>query len=70
MNRKVSLFASRHFPVKQGMGDLEKLRFSKSVVGSNGLEPSTSRLSGARSNLLSYEPARIPPCRVRAGAGM
>ena len=28
----------------------------KEVVGSNGLEPSTSRLSGARSNHLSYEP--------------
>ena len=26
------------------------------VVGSNGLEPSTSRLSGVRSNHLSYEP--------------
>ena len=26
------------------------------LVGSNGLEPSTSRLSGARSNHLSYEP--------------
>ena len=26
------------------------------VVGSNGLEPSTSRLSGARSNHLSYAP--------------
>ena len=26
------------------------------VVGSSGLEPPTSRLSGARSNLLSYEP--------------
>jgi hypothetical protein len=26
------------------------------VVGSNGLEPSTLRLSGARSNRLSYEP--------------
>ena len=25
-------------------------------MGSNGLEPSTSRLSGARSNHLSYEP--------------
>ena len=38
-------------------------RFSKvsspylyDVVGSNGFEPSTSRLSGARSSLLSYEP--------------
>ena len=26
------------------------------VVGLSGLEPPTSRLSGARSNLLSYEP--------------
>ena len=26
------------------------------VVGSNGIEPSTSRLSGVRSNHLSYEP--------------
>ena len=28
------------------------------VMGSSGLEPPTSRLSGARSNLLSYEPVR------------
>ena len=27
-------------------------------MGSSGLEPPTSRLSGARSNLLSYEPTR------------
>ena len=26
------------------------------LVGSSGVEPPTSRLSGARSNLLSYEP--------------
>ena len=26
------------------------------LMGSSGLEPPTSRLSGARSNLLSYEP--------------
>ena len=31
-----------------------KLVFNK--VGLNGLEPSTSRLSGVRSNHLSYEP--------------
>ena len=30
--------------------------FKMSLVGSNGLEPSTSRLSGVRSNHLSYEP--------------
>ena len=28
----------------------------RKVVGSSGLEPPTSRLSGARSNQLSYEP--------------
>ena len=33
------------------------------LVGSSGLEPPTSRLSGARSNLLSYEPAAR--CRLR-----
>ena len=32
------------------------VRSSHSVVGSSGLEPPTSRLSGARSNRLSYEP--------------
>ena len=38
------------------------------LVGSSGLEPPTSRLSGARSNLLSYEPMffgslpTFPPC--------
>ena len=31
-------------------------RISPRLVGSNGFEPSTSRLSGARSNQLSYEP--------------
>ena len=30
--------------------------FQGALVGSSGLEPPTSRLSGVRSNLLSYEP--------------
>ena len=30
-----------------------------SLVGSSGLEPPTSRLSGARSSLLSYEPVSV-----------
>ena len=30
--------------------------FIGKLVGSSGLEPPTSRLSGARSNHLSYEP--------------
>ena len=32
------------------------------LVGSSGLEPPTSRLSGARSNLLSYEPVFASRC--------
>ena len=31
----------------------------RKVVGSSGLEPPTSRLSGARSNHLSYEPILV-----------
>ena len=33
------------------------MQFSRCLVGSSGLEPPTSRLSGVRSNLLSYEPS-------------
>ena len=31
----------------------------KEMVGTNGLEPSTSRLSGVRSNQLSYTPIAL-----------
>ena len=48
----------------------------KLMVGSNGLEPSTSRLSGVRSNHLSYEPISVafpvaiqPPVRGFALTG-
>ena len=39
------------------------------LVGSSGLEPPTSRLSGARSNLLSYEPIwiEVTPAPWRRG---
>ena len=45
-----------------------KDRLKSKLVGSSGLEPPTSRLSGARSNQLSYEPMADrgfplrPPC--------
>ena len=35
------------------------------LVGSSGLEPPTSRLSGARSSLLSYEPVLYGPYLFR-----
>ena len=36
----------------------------RKVVGSSGLEPPTSRLSGARSNHLSYEPKLVEMRRL------
>ena len=36
-----------------------KTEMSQNLVGSSGLEPPTSRLSGVRSNLLSYEPIHV-----------
>ena len=39
--------------------------YPESLVGSSGLEPPTSRLSGVRSNHLSYEPLFGGDERVR-----
>ena len=55
--------------------ELLAMQFSRCLVGSSGLEPPTSRLSGVRSNQLSYEPItpglaplpRLPP--VKSGGG-
>ena len=48
----VSIFLQRESPPAQ------------LVVGSSGLEPPTSRLSGVRSNHLSYEPISLVPWRL------
>ena len=42
-----------------GKGDSIPVGGIPPLVGSNGLEPSTSRLSGVRSNHLSYEPISV-----------
>ena len=39
----------------------KKIQDSRNLVGSSGLEPPTSRLSGVRSNHLSYEPIVSAP---------
>ena len=38
---------------------LQMLVKHERILGSSGLEPPTSRLSGARSNQLSYEPEGV-----------
>ena len=45
------------------------MQFSRCLVGSSGLGPPTSRLSGVRSNRLSYEPIlfRVPPQPLSGG---
>ena len=43
-------------PMSFHLGAVQLLTRFVKVVGSSGLEPPTSRLSGARSNRLSYEP--------------
>lgn len=57
-------FASLGTPVSllaflPSLSPLPTYFFNKSLVGSNGLGPSTSRLSGVCSNQLSYEPVLV-----------
>ena len=57
----------RHPQVREA--NLTEVAKQTRMVGSNGLEPSTSRLSGARSNHLSYEPISVadPPTILAFG---
>ena len=48
--------ASPRLYTSVSLGAPSRLAPAQLVVGSSGLEPPTSRLSGARSNHLSYEP--------------
>ena len=48
---------------------LSSPRTSLRCLGSSGLEPPTSRLSGARSNRLSYEPACLSLSALRSTVG-
>ena len=70
----LSVFAesvSRTMPrasVFQAFARKTRLKPAMPVVGSSGLEPPTSRLSGARSNLLSYEPVFASRWRVTLGS--
>ena len=59
--------SARHSQVREA--NLTEVAKQTRVVGSNGLEPSTSRLSGARSNHLSYEPISVadPPTILAFG---
>jgi hypothetical protein len=47
-------------------------QIERGMVGRGGLEPPTSRLSGVRSNHLSYRPIRggAPRTRKAAGSGI
>jgi hypothetical protein len=49
-------FKSWTFAKRMSLNFYSMLKPSSKLVGSSGLEPPTSRLSGARSNRLSYEP--------------
>ena len=46
-------------PRTLGTQVIEKVQDAQFLVGLSGLEPPTSRLSGVRSNRLSYRPIRV-----------
>jgi hypothetical protein len=62
---KLALSQLSYGPIESGGLPLRPLRELRgaAVVGREGVEPSTSRLSGVRSNHLSYR----PPCPLTLG---
>ena len=62
---KLALSQLSYGPIESGGLPLRPLREPRgaAVVGREGVEPSTSRLSGVRSNHLSYR----PPCPLTLG---
>ena len=59
LSLQARVLASLALSVKRGIGC-----GPRRLVGSSGLEPPTSRLSGARSSLLSYEPVPVVLCSL------
>jgi hypothetical protein len=52
-------------PCEPGLDD--RIFVGRAMVGRGGLEPPTSRLSGVRSNHLSYRPISRAPASAREG---
>ena len=64
VGRRFSAFASNRPQFVAFAPNMPCLLPFQEVVGSSGLEPPTSRLSGVRSNHLSYEPISLVPWRL------
>ena len=66
---------SLYFVISQNHSSLSRLDdlvvlLSQGLVGLSGLEPPTSRLSGARSNRLSYKPISLGQRALRVSASL